>query len=59
MNKEEEWENSFKLKLSQIKDMTKEEEKAVLDFLDSVFDAQLTEQEWIALYAYNEKRRGK
>jgi len=59
MSQEIEWENSFRLKLADIKEMTKEEEKAVLDFLDSVFDAQLTEQEWIALYAYNEKRRGK
>lgn len=55
----EEHEASFKLKLAQIKDMTKEEEKAVMDFLDSVHDANLSEEEWIELYAYNGKRRSK
>lgn len=55
----EEHEASFKLKLAQIKDMTKEEEKAIMDFLDSVHDANLSEEEWIELYAYNGKRRSK
>lgn len=59
MSQEEEWEISFRLKLAEIKNMDEEAKKAEIDFLESVFDAELTEDEWIALYAYNNKRRRK
>jgi hypothetical protein len=56
MKSEEQLELSFMLKLAQIRDLEAEDKRAALDFIDSIFDAELTEQEWIDLYAYHQNK---